>query len=96
MVVISGRKMPSAEYSAGIAFFMNISTNCTSVAITRMNAMVCIYSRPSGLRIKYQTAHETALASAITKITAMPMPTAVSVFLDTPKNEQQPRNWTRM
>ena len=41
-VVISGRKMPSAEYRAGINFFMNISTNCTSVAITRMNAMVCM------------------------------------------------------
>ena len=46
--------------------------------------------------MKYWTAHDTAEASAMTKITAMPMPTAVSVFLDTPKNEQQPRNWTRM
>ena len=27
LVVISGRKIPSAEYSDGIAFFMNISTN---------------------------------------------------------------------
>ena len=96
MVVISGRKMPSAEYRAGMDFFMNISTNCTSVAMTRMNAMVCMYCRSSGSRMKYCTAQVTALASAMTNTTAMPMPMAVSVFLETPKNEQQPRNWTRM
>ena len=61
-----------------------------------MNAMVCMYSKPSGSRMKYHTAQETALASAITNTTAMPIPMAVSVFLETPKNEQQPRNWTRM
>jgi len=42
--------------------------------------------------MKYCTAQDAAEAIAITKITAMPMPSAVSVFLDTPKNEQQPRN----
>lgn len=41
LVVMSGRKMPSAEYSGGIAFLRNISTNCTKPAITRMNTMVC-------------------------------------------------------
>ena len=58
--------------------------------------MVCMYCRFSGSRMKYCTAQVTALDRAITNTTAMPMPIAVSVFLETPKNEQQPRNWTRM
>ena len=33
---------------------------------------------------------------AMTKITAKPMPTAVSIFLDTPMKGQMPRNWARM
>ena len=32
----------------------------------------------------------------MTKMTANPMPTAVSIFLDTPMKGQMPRNWTRM
>ena len=32
-------------------------------------------------------------ASVMTKITAAPMPAAVSTFLDTPKNGQIPKNW---
>ena len=33
-----------AEYSAGMDFFMNISTNCTRAAMMRINTMVCRYS----------------------------------------------------
>lgn len=40
-VVISGRYTPNDSYKAGIDFFKNISTNCTSAAITRMNTIVC-------------------------------------------------------
>ena len=32
----------------------------------------------------------------MTKITAKPMPTAVSIFLLTPMKGQMPKNWTRM
>ena len=32
----------------------------------------------------------------MTKVTAMPMPTAVSTFLETPRKGQQPRNWEKM
>ena len=31
--------------------------------------------------------------SVITKITAVPMPAAVSTFLETPRNGQSPKNW---
>ena len=32
----------------------------------------------------------------MTKITAKPMPAAVSIFLDTPMKGQMPRNWEKM
>ena len=32
----------------------------------------------------------------MTKVTAMPMPTAVSIFLETPRKGQMPRNWEKM
>ena len=37
----------------------------------------------------------TAEASVITKMTAAPMPPAVLVFLDTPRNGHSPRNWLK-
>ena len=41
LVVISGRKMPSARNSAGLIFLMNISTSCTVEAMTAMNEISC-------------------------------------------------------
>lgn len=41
LVVISGRKMPRAAYRGGTIFLRNISTNCTSEAMTTMKTMVC-------------------------------------------------------
>ena len=41
VVVISGRKMPRAAYRGGTIFLRNISTNCTSEAMTTMKTMVC-------------------------------------------------------
>ena len=35
-------------------------------------------------------------ARAMTKVTATPMPRAVSVFLDTPMKGQMPKNFTKM
>ena len=42
------------------------------------------------------TAQVTMEARAMTKVTATPMPRAVSVFLDTPMKGQMPRNFTKM
>ena len=42
LVVIRGRKTPSALYRAGTSFFRNISTTWTMEAMTRMKATVCI------------------------------------------------------
>ena len=39
-VVMSGRKMPSAACKGGRKRFIAMSMNCTSAAITRMNASV--------------------------------------------------------
>ena len=44
LVVIRGRDTPSASYKEGMDFRRNISTNCTSAAITRINTMVFRYS----------------------------------------------------
>ena len=41
LVVMSGKKMPSARYRAGMVFCIMISTSCTRAAMTRMKAMVC-------------------------------------------------------
>ena len=35
-------------------------------------------------------------ASVSTKATAIPMPRAVSIFLETPRNGQMPKNWESM
>ena len=77
-------------------FFMNISTNCTSEAMTRINAMVFRYVSSSGTRMKWYTSQVNRDASAMTNMTAMPMPAAVSTLLDTPRNGQQPRKREKM
>ena len=70
--------------------------NCTREAMTRMKATVCMYIRSRGTRMKLFTAQVMAEARPMTKVTAMPMPTAVSTFLDTPRKGQMPRNWEKM
>ena len=82
--------MPSALYRAGTLFFRNISTTCTMEAITRIKATVCMYPRFRGWSTKLSTAQQAAEAMAITKVTAMPIPRAVSIFLDTPIKGQMP------
>ena len=74
-------------------YFRNISTNCTKDAISRMNAMLYRNVMFRGTRIRLYTNHAAAAARAITKITAMPMPAAVSTFLETPRKGQIPKNW---
>ena len=59
-------------------------------AMTRMKATVCIYCRFSFTRIRLYTAQQAAEAMAMTKVTAMPMPRAVSIFLETPMKGQMP------
>ena len=70
--------------------------NCTRDAMTRMKATVCMYSRSRGTRMKLFTAQVMAEARPMTKVTAKPMPTAVSTFLETPRKGQMPRNWEKM
>lgn len=59
--------------------------------MTRINAMVCKYSTPSNTST-FCTHHVITLATPMTKVTASPIPSAVSVFLDTPRKGQQPKN----
>ena len=93
LVVISGKKMPRPAYRAGMLFLRNISTNCTREAITRIKATVRRYSRPNFCRKKLLVIQVITPAITSTKTTAMAMPTAVSIFLDVPRNGQFPRNW---
>ncbi len=74
---------------------MTISTSCTSDAMTRIKAMVCRYSIPNGIRMKYWINQVTTVATVMTKVTAIPMPRAVSTFLETPRKGQMPRNRAR-
>ena len=59
-----------------------------------MKVTVCIKPRLS-LFSSSLMGQLTAEATPITKVTAMPMPSAVSTFLDTPMKGQMPRNWDR-
>lgn len=59
--------------------------------MTRINAMVCKYSTPSATSA-FCTHHVITLATPITKVTASPIPRAVSVFWETPRKGQMPRN----
>ena len=60
--------------------------------MTRMKAMVCRYSRPAGTSTYVCTSHVTSVASTMTKATAADMPSDVSIFLETPRKGQMPRN----
>ena len=64
--------------------------------MTRMNTSVCIYARFSGTSRNSLTAQVAAEARPMTKVTARPMPSAVSERLETPMKGQMPMNLTRM
>jgi len=59
--------------------------------MTRMNASVCMYAMSSDTS-SWRTKYVMTEASVITNVTAMPMPNAVSVFFETPRNGQMPMN----
>ena len=69
------------------------TTGGTADAISRMNAMLYRNVMFRGTRLRLYTNHAAAAARANTKITAMPMPAAVSTFLETPRKGQIPKNW---
>ena len=58
--------------------------------MTRIKATVRMYSSSNCTRIYLLTAQVMPEDSVMVKMTAMPMPTAVSVRLDTPRKGQQP------
>src|SRR5574344_1590505 len=91
-VVISGRHIPKESYKGGIYFFSAVSTSCTSPAIIKINTIVSKYSSPFGTNRHWYTGQVTAVASTITNITALLIPTAVFNFLETPKNGHIPKN----
>ena len=73
-----------------------ISSICTSAAITSMNAIVCINPNPKGVSRYACSRYVTIVDISITKVTAAPIPMAESIFWDTPKKGQMPRNCDRM
>ena len=91
-VVISGRKIPNALYRAGDTFLSTISTICTRAAITKMNERVCRNPNPNGSSTNFWSRYVQMVASTITNATAADMPNAVSIFFDTPRNGQIPKN----
>ena len=64
--------------------------------MTRMKATVCMYIRSNFTRMNSLTTQVMAEARPMTKVTAIPMPTAVSTFLDTPRKGQIPKNWEKI
>jgi hypothetical protein len=60
--------------------------------MTRIKAIVCIYPIPKGLRTYVCKHHVTTDDSAITKVTAIPIPNDVSTLDDTPRKGHIPRN----
>ena len=61
-----------------------------------MKTMVCRKVMFSGTRTYFYNAEVTNVASAMTNVTAAPIPKAVFTLLETPKNGQIPRNCTKM
>lgn len=55
--------------------------------------MVCTYPRSRGIRILCCSTHVIAVATTITKATAIVMPYAAPRFLETPTKGHMPRNW---
>jgi hypothetical protein len=94
-VVISGRKIPRASYKGGIDFFKNISTNCTKVAITIINTMVCEKISPDGSRMYFCIGQVIAVAITETNTTAVPIPMDTSTDFEVPKKGQFPRYWAK-
>jgi hypothetical protein len=62
----------------------------------RIKVMVCRYAIPKGSKIRLYTAQVVSEAMDITKITAKPIPTAESMFLETPIKGHNPRNWVKI
>ena len=83
------------RYSTGDTFFNTISTICTRAAMTNTKVMVCRYCNDSGSSTYFCTRKVTVVEMVSTKATAIPIPNAVSIFFDTPRNGQMPRNWER-
>ena len=54
--------------------------------------MVCMYSICSGMSTKFWSSDVTSVEITITTVTAMPMPTALVSFEDTPRKGQMPKN----
>lgn len=63
--------------------------------MTRMKTIICKNKRFKGTKTKLYIRLVTKEAKVITKITAMPIPSAVSTFLETPKKGQMPKNLVR-
>jgi hypothetical protein len=89
LVVIRGRKMPSARNSAGLSFLITISTNCTVLATTTMKAISRRYGAwGSTKRLSAQAQIEVTTS---TKMFARPMRRAVSMRPLTPRKGHSPR-----
>ena len=105
---ISGRKIPSEEYSEGRNFSTNISTSCTKAAITAMKRMKLRKLRstdanwgPSqlsapGWSTNLLRAQLMGRVKKRTKITARPRPLAVFTFFDTARYEHIPRKYAKI
>jgi len=92
--VINGKNIPSALNNAGLAFLINISTNCTVEAITTIKLINCKNGALIAVRPALIPNAHIALIT-ITKVTAAPILVAVSIFPDTPKKGQIPRKYAR-
>jgi hypothetical protein len=63
--------------------------------MTKIKTIVCKYPRFQGSRTNVNIIHVITEARVMTKTTAIPIPIAVSIFLETPKKGQMPRNRLR-
>jgi hypothetical protein len=70
---------------------MNISTICTSAAITNIKTRYCKNSKPNFINMNSYISQLTVFAMVMTKITATPIPKADSALADTPKNGHIPK-----
>ena len=90
LVVISGKKMPSARDSAGLTFFTNISTSWTVAAMTATKDSSRRYGASRATMSCWMPNAHVELTT-ITKVTAAPIRDAVFSLPETPRKGQIPR-----
>ena len=83
--------MPNLWKRAGVIFRIMVSEACTRPAMMPIKTTILRKVRLKGTHTYLNAAQLSAALIIITKVKVILIPTAVSIFLETPKKMQRPR-----